>query len=142
MEKFGFTKGCPNCEALRRGDDHKSVHHNTNCRKRIETEMSRDDLLSKKLSDVEEKMKGCLARRVEASDKERVDATSNPSRAKPVDSGTTAVTGGEPETAVEILTPGATTITGVEPEVSGIPPSTFESRLCTWIECSHDKSLG
>ena len=65
---------CLKCEALRRGDDHKSVHHNTICRKRIESEMSRDDLLSKKLSDVGEKKKGNLARRVEASDKERVDA--------------------------------------------------------------------
>ena len=73
-----------------------------------------------------------LARQVEAPDKERVDAGA-------VNSGPTAVTGGEPETAVEILTPGATTMPGVEPEVSGIPPSTPESRLCTWIECSQDK---
>lgn len=94
--------------------------------------MSGDDLLSKKLSEIEERKIGYLARRVEASDKEKADAG-------PVDSGATAVTGGEPETAVGIQTPGATTVTGVEPEVSGIPPSTSESRLCTWIECSHDK---
>ena len=139
LEKFGFAKGCPKCEALRRGDEHKSVHHNTVCRKRIDSDMSRDDLLSKKLSDVEEKKKGYLARRVEASDRERVDATSTPSRGKPVDSGASAVPGDESETVVEILTPGATAVTGVEPGVSGIPPSTSESRLCNWIECSHDR---
>ena len=84
--------------------------------------MSGDDILSKKLSEIEEKKKGYLARRVEASDKERADA-------RPADSGPTAAAGGEPETTVDILTPGATTVTGVEPEVSGIPPSTSESRL-------------
>ena len=52
LEKFGFTKGGPKCEALRRGDEHNSVHHKSDCRKRIETEMSRHDLLSKKLSDI------------------------------------------------------------------------------------------
>ena len=59
--------------------------------------------------------------------------------AEPANSGPTADTGGEPETTVDTLTPGETTGTGVEPRVSGIPPSTSESRLCTWIECSHDK---
>ena len=63
--------------------------------------MSRDDLLSKKLSDVEEKKKGYLARRVEASDRERVDATHNPSRDEPVDSGASAVPGDDLETDVE-----------------------------------------
>ncbi len=94
---------CPQSGALRRGDEHKHVHHNIDCRKRVETEMGRDDLLSKKLSDIEEKKEGYLARRVEASDKERVDA-------RAVDSGSTAVTGGEPE-------------------VSDILSSTSESRL-------------
>ena len=81
--------GGPKCEALRRGDEHKTVHHNKECRKRIETEMGRDDLLSKKLSDIEERKRGYLARRVEASDRERVNA-------EPVSSGSTAVTGSEP----------------------------------------------
>ena len=61
--------------------------------------MSGDDLLSKKLADIEEHMKGFIARRVESSDNERVDA-------RPVDSGPTAAAGGEPETTVDILTPG------------------------------------
>ena len=35
LEKFGLTKRCPpKCEALRRGDTHKTVHHNSDCRKR------------------------------------------------------------------------------------------------------------
>ena len=57
LERFGFTKGCPKCEALRRRDSHNTVHHSGECRKRIETEMSGDDLLSKKLSDIEERKK-------------------------------------------------------------------------------------
>ena len=55
LDKFDYTKGCPKCEAMRRGHEHKTVHHKRDCRKRIETEMNRDDLLSKKLSDIEEK---------------------------------------------------------------------------------------
>lgn len=91
--------------------------------------MSKDDLLSKRLVDIEEKQKGYLARRVEASEKERVDVISKPLRAEPVVLGSTTITGGEPETTVDILTPGATTATGVEPGVSIIPPSASESRL-------------
>ena len=124
---------------MRRGDEHGTVHHNTACRKRLETEMNKDETYSKKLSEVEERKKGYLARRVEASDKERIEATRNPSRAEPVEPGATAVTGVEPGTAVETLTRGMTTILGVAPEVTGIPPSTIESQICDWIECSHDR---
>ena len=104
--------------------------------------MSGDELLSKKLSEIEERKKGYLARRVEASDKERVDAMREPGQAEPGEPGSTAVTGVESESPVETLTPGATAITGVEPGVAGIFPSSPESRLCTWIECSHDVDLG
>ena len=58
----------------RRGDQHNTVHHSGECRKRLETEMGRDESMSKKLSEIEEKKQGYLARRVEASDKGRVDA--------------------------------------------------------------------
>jgi len=75
LEKFGYTKGCPQCEAMRRGDDHDGVHHSTaTCRKRIEIEMSKDEAYAKDLADAENRKRGFLARRVEASDKERVDA--------------------------------------------------------------------
>ena len=76
LSKFGISKGCPKCEALRRGDDHKTVHHNRECRKRVETEMNKDELLSRKLSETEEKNKGYLARQVEASDRERTEVRS------------------------------------------------------------------
>ena len=56
LERFGFTKGCPKCEALRRGDEHKTVGHNTDCRKRMESEMAKDSVLSQKLSDIVEKL--------------------------------------------------------------------------------------
>ena len=58
LSRFGLTKGCPKCEALRRGESHQTVHHSGECRKRLETEMSRDDLMSKKLSEIEERKNG------------------------------------------------------------------------------------
>ena len=54
LAKFGLTKGCPKCEALRRGDKHDTVHHSGECRKRLEIEMGRDDSMPKKLSEIEE----------------------------------------------------------------------------------------
>ena len=36
LDKFDFSKGCPKCEALRRGDNKQTVHHSKECRKRIE----------------------------------------------------------------------------------------------------------
>ena len=36
IEQFGFTKGCPKCEALRRNDEHRTIHHSRECRKRLE----------------------------------------------------------------------------------------------------------
>ena len=36
LDKFDYSKGCPKCEALRRGDRHQAVHHSKECRKRIE----------------------------------------------------------------------------------------------------------
>ena len=52
LERFGHTKGCPKCEAMRRGDEHDTVHHSTACRSRIESEMSKDEVLSKRLVDI------------------------------------------------------------------------------------------
>ena len=43
---------------MRRGDAHNTVHHSKECRKRIEAEMSKDDLLSKRLVDIEDRKKG------------------------------------------------------------------------------------
>ena len=71
LGKFDYTKGCPKCEALRRGDEHKTVHHSRECRKRLETEMTKDDTLSKKLAAVEERKKHYIARQVESSDRDR-----------------------------------------------------------------------
>ncbi len=56
------------------GDEHDTVHHSTACRSRIEAEMSKDEVFSENLSDIENRKRGFLARKVEASDKERVDA--------------------------------------------------------------------
>lgn len=32
LEIFYDTKGCPKCEALRRGEEHQTVHHKRECR--------------------------------------------------------------------------------------------------------------
>ena len=80
IEKFGLTKGCPKCEALRRNDEHRTVHHSRECRTRLEVEMTKDTALSKKLSEIEERQKHYLARRVESSDRERVEGMSSGSK--------------------------------------------------------------
>ena len=98
---------------MRRGEKHDTVHHNTECRKRIEVEMGKDEVLSKSLADIEERKKGFLAKQVEVSDRERVEA-------------------GEEAT-------GSGTRTEPQPEAPVDAVAVSESSLCTWIECSHDK---
>ena len=49
LEKYSLTKGCPKCEAIRREDDSNTVHHNRECRKRIESAMAEDNEHSSKL---------------------------------------------------------------------------------------------
>ena len=71
--RFNYTKGCPKCEAIKRGDPHKDVRHSTACRQRLEEEMKQDDVMSKRLAEVEERKNRFLARRVEASDQTRVE---------------------------------------------------------------------
>ena len=55
--------------------------------------MNNDDILSKKLSEVEERKKGYLARQVEASDRERTESRSTAS-------GDTRPRAEEPDSAV------------------------------------------
>ena len=75
--------------------------------------MGKDEVLSKNLADIEERKKGFLAKQVEASDRERIEAggeaTSSGTRAEP-----------QPEAPVDAV-------------------AVSESSLCTRIECSHDK---
>ena len=88
--------------------------------------MSKDDRLSKTLSEIEERQTGYLARRVEASDKERVEVTS-------VATEGSSAPAEIPEPKVYSLTLGATA------KLSDAMPDTPDSRVCTWIECSQDK---
>ena len=53
VQDFGYSKGCPKCEATRRDEDNNSVHKNRACRKIIEIAMAQDDDQSKKLKDTE-----------------------------------------------------------------------------------------
>ena len=65
LERYSFTKGCSKWEAIRREDDINAVHHNRECRKRIETEMTNATEHSKKRREIEERQNKYLARRVD-----------------------------------------------------------------------------
>ena len=142
LGKFDYTKGCPKCEALRRGDAHKTVHHSRECRKRIESAMNADDGLSKKLVEVEERKNKYLARQVETADREpveRVEGTQAASReaddpepAVASFSRTTAGEGDDDHPAMEVR--GA-----LNPRVPDKSPASTEGIICPWIECSQDK---
>ena len=68
LDKFDYSKGCPKCEALRRGDVEYTGHYSTECRKRIQELMREDPELSKKLKEVEDKQHRWIGRRIEAHD--------------------------------------------------------------------------
>ena len=68
LERYGLTKGCPKCEAIRRDDDSNTVHHNRACRQRVELEMAKDADQSKKLKEIEERQNKYVARRIEEQD--------------------------------------------------------------------------
>ena len=48
LDKFDYTKGCPKCEALRRGDNRQIAHHSKECRTRIEEMMKHNPQIMKK----------------------------------------------------------------------------------------------
>ena len=39
LDKVGYSKGCPKCESLRRGERSQTTHHSKECRRRIEEHM-------------------------------------------------------------------------------------------------------
>ena len=87
--------------------------------------MNNDDLLSKKLSEVEERKKGYLARRVEASDREKTDSS-------PTASGDTCPQAEDPDVASGSL---PARVPAAEKEDS-------VDRVYSWVECSQDKVMG
>ena len=62
LQQFDYTKGCPTCGAMKRGEKSDTVHHSKLCRSRIEDEIKKDDVLSKKFAGVEERKTQFLAR--------------------------------------------------------------------------------
>ena len=102
--------------------------------------MGRDDSMSKKLSEIEEKKQGYLARRVEAFDRGRTDA-------KTVVSDAATREGGEPSSSsnsVDAVTspPPAVCLraaAGGRCAPTAGTEVTPESLMCQWIECSQDK---
>ena len=47
LHKYGFTDGCPGCDAAAKGA--KAVGHSETCRRRIEPEMAADDIAAARL---------------------------------------------------------------------------------------------
>ena len=107
--------------------------------------MGRDEGMSKKLSEIEEKKQGYLARRVEASDKERVDANT-------VVSDAAVREGGEPSDSSNSVNTIISPLTAVPPPVVCLRAAaggrcattagsevTSESFMCQWTECAQDK---
>lgn len=43
LERFGFTPLCPRCQAIQRGDPHRSTHHSRDCRRRLEEAMEQSE---------------------------------------------------------------------------------------------------
>ena len=80
LGRFDYTKGCPKCEAVRRGDEHRIVHHSRECRKRLEKEMTEDDLLSNKVAEVEGWQNKYFARQVESADQRDTETRESVSR--------------------------------------------------------------
>ena len=64
LERFSHTKGCPRCEAMKRGDETRTVHHSKTCRATIEKAMADDVRLPRQVSEADERKTRYLARKV------------------------------------------------------------------------------
>ncbi len=123
LEKFGFTKGCPKCEALRRGDEHTLVHPSRVCRKRFEVDMPKYYMLSKKLSEVEEINQHYIAGRIESSDQGRIGERAADEHI---------------EHTAGVSVDGAPTADCVDDHGNQVNDHPDEV-ICTWIECANAK---
>ena len=61
IEKYGYTEGCPGCEAKKRGDVARRGH-SERCRKRIEEKMKLDEEGKKKIEKTEERITHKIAK--------------------------------------------------------------------------------
>ena len=69
LSKVGCSEGCDKCTAIRIGDDSKvGLAHSRACRLRVESRMSEDPFLQKKLDEAVRRQDEYLERRVEAGD--------------------------------------------------------------------------
>ena len=84
--------------------------------------MNNDDILSKKLSEVEERKKGYLARQVEASDREKTESS-------PTASGDTRPRAEELDASIGSL----------PARVPAAEPEDPLDRVYSWRKCSQDK---
>ncbi len=66
-DKYGYTKGCPKCIALRNGKK-TTTGHNKQCRERVMKRMEEDEEMKAKVDKGRERINEYLARRLEEED--------------------------------------------------------------------------
>ncbi len=120
LQQFDYTKGCPKCGKLRRGEKSGTVHHSKLCRSRIEDEIKKEDVLSKKFAGVEERKTQFLARKVQESDQRRVEERDAEEQAEHLDP--IAATSFRSVSSVGVL----------ERERN----AELNDNICSWIECA------
>ena len=70
IEKYGYTDGCPGCDAKKRGEVARRGH-SEKCRRRIEGKMKEDEEGRRKMEKTEERITHRMARDLEKADKKR-----------------------------------------------------------------------
>ena len=72
LDRFGYTKGCPKCQSIFRGEESlKVAGHSQQCRARIEERMQNDENLSEKLKAAQDRRDQFLAREVERGSRQQ-----------------------------------------------------------------------
>ena len=70
IEKYGYTEGCPGCDAKRRGEIARRGH-SEKCRKRIEEKMKEDEEGRKKIDKSDERIAHKIAKDIEKAEHKR-----------------------------------------------------------------------
>ena len=151
LQQLDYTKGCPKCGAMKRDEKSDTVHHSKLCRSRIEDEMKKDDVLSRRFAGVEERKTQFLARKVQESDQRRVEERDAEEQAEHVGVLETQQGCAKPPSDASLrcvndvgfleeqksVKPVATCDSG--PGVTGGEEGEAVDKICSWIECSHDQ---
>ena len=104
--------------------------------------MNKDDLLSKKLTEVEERKNHYIARRVESSDRERVGEERVDANAEPADGVSVHRASSAGDVTVELATEASFHRASEAREASRTLETDDDHPdgvICTWIECAQDR---